>query len=171
MGEFYVKKVDVSEIEALEKKYDAAWEKAHKLGEKLRKLRQQALPVGLEGQFIKYEEDGYVNYVHVDWVYNSFNYKNFDYGCTIRGFGFGGEFTGYFDATDWNWSYMYEFDIFSSEKEEFEKMIDSIQVIDEEEFMSGFEEMMEKIRTFTGKRMRKVDEGKTSADIGNEEDD
>ena len=160
MGELeFIKKVDVSEIEALEKEYDAAWEKVHKLGEKLRKLkRQQALPVDLEGKFIKYEEDGYVNYVHVDWVYDSFNYKNFDYGCTIRGFGFGGEFTGYFDATDWNWSYMYEFDIFSSEKEEFEKMIDSIQVIDEEEFMSGLEKMLEQVKTLSKKRLAKKDE-------------
>jgi transposase-like protein len=155
----FIKKVDVSETEALEKEYDAAWEKANELRKKLHNLkRQQALPVYLEGQFIKYEEDGYVHYVHVDWVYDSFRYENFDYKCTIRGFGFGGEFTGYYDATDWNWSYMYEFDIFSSEKEEFEKRIDSIQVIDENEFMSALEKMLKQVKTLSQERLAEKDE-------------
>lgn len=159
MGELeLIKKIDVSEIEALEKEYEAASENVRELGKKLRKLkRQQSLPVGLDGQFIKYEEDGYIHYVHVNWVYDSFRYENFDYSCTIRGFGFGGEFTGYHDATDLNWSYMHEFDIFSSEKEEFEKKINSIQVIDEEEFMSGLEKMLEQVKTMSKKRLAKQD--------------
>jgi hypothetical protein len=160
MGELeLIKKVDVSEIEALEKEYDAAWEKANGIRKKLHELkRRQALPVDLEGQFIKYEEDGYVHYVHVEWVYDSFRYENFDYNCTIRGFGFGGEFTGYFDATDWGWSYMYEFDIYSSEKEEFEKMINSVQIIDKEEFMSALEKMLKQVKTMSKKRLAKKDE-------------
>lgn len=160
MGELeLIKKIDVSEIKALEKEYDVALENARELGKKLRKLkRQQSLPVGLEGLFIKYGEDGYTHYVHVDWVYDSFRHENFDYNCTIRGFGFGGEFTGYHDATDWNWDYMYEFDIFSSKEEEFEKMIDSIQVIDEEEFMSGLEKMLKQIKTLSKKHLTKKDE-------------
>lgn len=160
MGELvFIKKVDVSEIEALEKEYDAASEKARELGKKLRNLkRQKTLPVYLEGQFIKYKEDGYTHYVHVNWVYDSFRYKNFDYGCTIRGFGFGGEFTGYYDATSWEWDYMYELDIFSSYEEEFKLKIDSIQVIDEEEFMSGLEKMLKQVKTLSKKHLAKKDE-------------
>lgn len=160
MGELEtIKKVDASEIEALEKEYDAAWEKAHKLGEKLHNLkRQHALPVNLEGLFIKYDEGTCIHYVHVDWVYDSFRYKNFDYGCTIRGFGFGGEFTGYSDATDWRWDYTYEFDIFSSDEEEFRLKIGSIQVIDENEFRLGLDMMLKDIKSFTEKRLNKKDD-------------
>lgn len=145
------------EIEALEKEYDTAWKKAIEIREKLHELkRQQALPVELEGKFIKYEEDSFVHYILVDWVYdNPLKQQNFEYACTIRGFGFGGKFTGYHEATTWEWDYMYEIDIFSSYEEEYRLKIDSIQIIDENEFRLGFDTMLKDIKSFTEKRLNK----------------
>jgi hypothetical protein len=145
------------EIEVLEKEYDTAWKKAIEIREKLHELkRQQALPVELEGKFIKYEENCFVHYILVEWVYDDpLRYKNFEYGCTIRGFGFGGEFTGYHDATDWKLDYMYEIDIFSSHEEEFRLKLDSIQIIDENEFRLGLDTMLKDVKSFAEKRLNK----------------
>lgn len=133
------------EIEALEKEYNAAWGKVNEIKNKL---------LELEGKFIKYKENGFVHYILVDWVYdNPFRHRNFEYACTIRGFGFGGEFTGYHDATAWKWNYIYEIDISSPYEEEFRLKIDSIQVIDKNEFMLGFDTMLKDIKSFTEKRL------------------
>ena len=71
---------------------------------------------------------------------NTYSYK-------FKGFGFFGEFTGYDDATDFDWSYWFEFNI-HGDYNKFQEKVSKIEIITKEEFDEAFEEMLKSLREY-----------------------
>lgn len=148
------------EIQKLEKEKQELYKQAQELSNKIKELKAKKLNLdGFEGKYIKYGDgEGYSEYMLVDWVTKETNwYQNFDYAYMFRGLGFYGEFTGYGDATSFDWSYWHEFTIYGDEIE-FLNKVKKIQIITKEEFDKAFEDMLEQVIEFHSKYKRNKDE-------------
>ena len=88
-------------------------------------------------------------YMKVDYIRESSEKtgKHRPYSYTFKGFGFFGEFTGYDDATEFDWSYWFEFDITGDLKDIKEK-IEKIEEISKDEFNEAFEMMLGAIKEY-----------------------
>ena len=85
----------------------------------------------------------------VDWIRDAPEKtdRKRPYSYTFKGFGFFGEFTGHDDATDFDWSYWFEFNI-SGNYNEFKEKISKIEEITKEEFNEAFELMLETMKEY-----------------------
>lgn len=139
------------ELKSLQKEYDAHSKEQHIISEKMRKLQLEAINLPWEGKYIKYIDvfDSTPIYMKVDHIRQSpekTDRKN-PYSYTFKGFGFFGEFTGYDDATDFDWSYWFEFNI-TGNYTEFTKKVKKIEIITKEEFDEAFEKMLEVMKEY-----------------------
>lgn len=138
-------------LKSLQKEYDAHSKEQHIISEKMRKLQLDAINLPWEGKYIKYIDvfDSNPIYMKVDHIRQSpekIDRKN-PYSYTFKGFGFFGEFTGYDDATDFDWSYWFEFNI-TGNYTEFTKKVKKIEIITKEEFDEAFEKMLEVMKEY-----------------------
>lgn len=142
------------EIESLEKRQSSLNDEQHDISEKIRQLRLKLINLPWEGKYIKYIDtfDSTPMYMKVDWIRQS--NENIDrkkpYSYTFKGYGFWGEFTGYDDATNFDWSYWFEFNI-SGNYSEIKDKIAKIEVIDKKEFDEAFEKMIESVKEYHNK--------------------
>lgn len=142
------------EIESLEKRQSSLNDEQHDISEKIRQLRLKLINLPWEGKYIKYIDtfDSTPMYMKVDWIRQS--NENIDrkkpYSYTFKGYGFWGEFTGYDDATNFDWSYWFEFNI-SGNYSEIKDKIAKIEVIDKKEFDEAFEKMIELVKEYHNK--------------------
>lgn len=142
------------EIESLEKRQSSLNDEQHDISEKIRQLRLKLINLPWEGKYIKYIDtfDSTPMYMKVDWIRQS--NENIDrkkpYSYTFKGYGFWGEFTGYDDATNFDWSYWFEFNI-SGNYSEIKDKIAKIEVIDKKEFYEAFEKMIESVKEYHNK--------------------
>lgn len=146
------------EIEALEKEadglYDAYWEMRKRIEDE--KIKNISLDI--ERKFVRYRDklSGDDEYCFVDWVTeDKRRFQGFKYVYRISGLGFHGSFVGYEDATYFTWDYTHEFHIFSNDIDEFRKMVESIEIITQEEFEKAFKECLEKTAEYNTKYLHK----------------
>ena len=85
---------------------------------------------------------GIEHYCYVTDVISVESGGNTKFSYLIRGHGFCGEFTGYGDATSFNWSYWHEFNIESNDIDFLKKQLENIEIITKEEFDKEFEEQV-----------------------------
>ena len=139
------------EIAILEKELRSLYDKQNKVSEQIRKLKLEAINIPFEGKYIKYVDtfDSTPIYMKVDWIRqdNSKASKIQPYSYTFKGVGFFGEFTGYDDATDFEWSYWFEFNI-TGDYDGIQKKISKIEEITKEEFDEAFEIMLESLKEY-----------------------
>jgi len=139
------------ELKSLQKEYDAHSKEQHIISEKMRKLQLEALDLPWEGKYIKYIDgfDSTPIYMKVDYIRQSTEKtdRRNQYSYTFKGFGFFGEFTGYDDATQFEWSYWFEFDI-TGNLNDIKKKISKIEEITKEEFNEAFELMFETMKEY-----------------------
>jgi len=141
----------IKEIEELEDKFDSLSDEQHKVSSKIRELQLKLINLPYEGKYIKYIDvfDSTPIYMKVDWIRDTPEKtdRKRPYSYTFKGFGFFGEFTGYDDATDFDWSYWFEFNI-SGNYNEFKEKISKIEEITKEEFDEAFELMLEAMKEY-----------------------
>lgn len=144
-----MKEIVTQEILKLQEEADKHWEKYIELKELIKEKKKEHMHLDFEGKFIKYDDGwGRTIYMKVDWVTtDKLRYADKDFSYMFRGLGFDGEFTGYGDATDFNWSYWYEFYIYGTE-EELLTAIDRIEVITQKEFNEVLEEQLNKLKEY-----------------------
>lgn len=123
------------------------YKQIHEIDDKIRETELSQLHLDCKGKFIKYKNDfGIEHYCHVSTIMkDKYTYPEFNICYLIRGLGFDGEFTGYGDETDFNWSYWYEFYIYAQNANEFSKKTENIKEITKEEFNSKFYSYIEKL--------------------------
>ena len=142
-------------IEKLEKKREKIYEKLFEIDEQIRNAKISSINLDIEGKYIRYKDVfGIVHYCHVTDVMSDELYcANHDtkYAYLIRGHGFDGEFTGYGDATNFYWSYWYEFTISSIDIDNFVKEVNKIEIITKEEFENEFETQWSKLKNYKEK--------------------
>lgn len=141
----------LKEIEELKNKQNSLNDESHKISEQIRELKLKFINLPYEGKYIKYIDtfDSTPIYMKVDWIRESpekTDRKN-PYSYTFKGFGFFGEFTGYNDETDFDWSYWFEFDITGNDIE-FTNKVKKIEIITKEEFDEAFEQMLEAMKEY-----------------------
>lgn len=133
-------------IDELTNKRRELYDKISEINEEIRQIRLNEIHLDIEGKFIKYKSMfGIEHYCYVTDVI--FDKLASDYGDTkfsylIRGHGFCGKFTGYGDATDFNWSYWHEFLIEANGIDFLKKQVENIEIITKEEFDKEFEEQV-----------------------------
>lgn len=145
-----MKDFTTSEINKLQKEADKHWNKYCELKDKIKDLKLEAINVAKYiNKYIKYEdESGYVYYMKVDDVMRDrLRFTNFDFSYEFRGLGFCGEFTGYDDATSFDWSYWENFYIYG-DLNKLQEKIDKITEITKEEFNTEFEKCIEKLKEY-----------------------
>lgn len=137
-------------IEELEKEREELYDKAHEIEEEIRAKKINEINLDYEGKFIKYVDMfGNERYCYVTAIMKDrYAYPEFNICYLIRGLGFDGEFTGYGDATDFYWSYWYEFYIYAQDIEEFKKKTACITEITKEEFDNAFYAKVEKLMEY-----------------------
>ena len=137
------------EIATLEKELSSLYDKQNKVSEQIRKLKLEAINIPFEGKYIKYVDtfDSTPIYMKVDWIRqdNSKASKMQPYSYTFKGFGFFGEFTGYDDATQFEWSYWFEFNI-TGDYDGIQEKISRIEEITKEDFNLAFEYSINEIK-------------------------
>ena len=142
------------EIESLEKRQSSLNDEQHDISEKIRQLRLKLINLPFEGKYIKYIDtfDSTPMYMKVDWIRQAPEKtdRKRPYSYTFKGYGFWGEFTGYDDATNFDWSYWFEFNI-SGDYSEIKDKITKIEVIDKKEFDEAFEKMIESVKEYHNK--------------------
>lgn len=142
------------EIESLVKRQSSLDDEQHDISEKIRQLRLKLINLPFEGKYIKYTDtfDSTPMYMKVDWIRQAPEKtdRKRPYSYTFKGYGFWGEFTGYDDATNFDWSYWFEFNI-SGDYSEIKDKIAKIEVIDKKEFDEAFEKMIESIKEYHNK--------------------
>lgn len=141
----------IKEIKELEDKFDSLSDEQHKVSSKIRELQLKLINLPYEGKYIKYIDvfDSTPIYMKVDWIRDAPEKRDRKkpYSYTFKGFGFFGEFTGHDDATDFDWSYWFEFNI-SGNYNEFKEKISKIKEITKEEFDKAFELMLESMKEY-----------------------
>ena len=141
----------IKEIEGLEDKFDSLSDEQHKISSKIRELQLKLINLPYEGKYIRYIDtfDNTPIYMKVDWIRDAPEKtdRKRPYSYTFKGFGFFGEFTGHDDATDFDWSYWFEFNI-SGNYNEFKEKISKIEEITKEEFDEAFEMMLEAMKEY-----------------------
>lgn len=141
----------IKEIKELEDKFDSLSDEQHKVSSKIRELQLKLINLPYEGKYIKYIDvfDSTPIYMKVDWIRDAPEKRDRKkpYSYTFKGFGFFGEFTGHDDATDFDWSYWFEFNI-SGNYNEFKEKISKIEEITKEEFDKAFELMLETMKEY-----------------------
>lgn len=137
-------------IEELEQERNKLYDKIHAIDNKIREKKIDEINLNYEGKYIKYKSDfGTEHYCYVtDIMRDRFSFPNFDVRYLIRGLGFNGDFTGYGDATNFYWSYWYEFNIYAQTVDEFKKKTDSIVEITKEEFDKEFYAHVENVMDY-----------------------
>ena len=132
----------LEELKKLLKEKDEAYkEYRSKYDEKCDEVNNKILELlPYEGKLIKVQDDNlyYIPlYIRVREVFKHGN------KIIIRGYGFSSEFTEYADATWSHWTFMkyFEFDFDNIERE-----IKKISIINETEFNSAFDEMINSMR-------------------------
>ena len=140
-----------NEIATLEKEREKLNEEQSEISEKIRTLELKLINLPWEGKYIKYVDtfDSTPIYMKVDWIRESpeKTRRNRQYSYTFKGFGFFGEFTGYDDATQFEWSYWFEFDI-TGDLNDLKKKIEKIEEITKEEFNEAFELMIDTMKEY-----------------------
>lgn len=155
-----MKELTNSEIQALEDKAYELREESSKLFDLAKDMKKKLINLDFKGKYIRYgdEFDSNPIYMKVDWITeDKIRYARFDYSYMFRGLGFFGEFTGYGDATEFDWSYWFEFYIYGDGKNFFKK-VDKIEEITKEEFDEAFEEMLKSVREYHYKHIGEKDE-------------
>ena len=130
-------------IEELEKEQKELRDRVSKINDEIKKKKLENLNLNLEDKYIKYT-DTYetTHFVHVNYVTDDKFYRStygVEYAYSIVGHGFYGEFTGYDDATNFYWSFLYELQISSMDIDNLIQEISKIKIITKEEFDSEFE--------------------------------
>lgn len=145
MNCFNMPDITTLEIEKLQKQADKYWNKYIELSNKIKDKKLEVFDIlKYEGKYIKYGE----TYLKVESVMRDpFRYVKFDFCYVFRGLGFCSEFTGYHDATFFDWSYWYEKYIYGDFNKINEKF-NNIVEITEEEFDAAFEKCLKKLKTF-----------------------
>lgn len=133
------------EIATLEKESEKLNKEQHEISEKIRTLKLKLINLPWEGKYIKYVDtfDSTPIYMKVDYIRESPEKagRHRPYSYTFKGFGFFGEFTGYDDATQFDWSYWFEFDI-TGDLKDIKQKIEKIEEISKDEFNEAFEMML-----------------------------
>lgn len=128
----------LEELKKLLKEKDEAYKEFRsKYDEKCDEVNNKILELlPYEGKLIKVQDD-IITYIRVREVFKHGN------RIIIRGYGFSSEFTEYADATWSHWTFMkyFEFDFDNIERE-----IKKITIINETEFNSAFDEMINSMR-------------------------
>lgn len=141
----------LKEIEELENKQNSLNDERYKISDQIRELKLKLINLPYEGKYIKYIDvfDSTPIYMKVDWIREAPDKadRHRQYSYTFKGFGFFGEFTGYDDATDFEWSYWFEFNIIGNYIE-FTEKVKKIEVITKEEFDEAFEQMLEAMKEY-----------------------
>lgn len=144
-----MKEFVTEEILNLQKKANKYWDKYSEIKKLIIEKKKECINLDFEGKFIKYDDGwGRIIYMKVDWVtVDKLCHADKDFSYMFRGLGFDGEFTGYGDATDFSWSYWYEFYIYGDE-ETFLNSINRIKEITEEEFNMAFDEQINNLKEY-----------------------
>ncbi len=130
-------------IDELTNKRRELYNKISEINEEIRQIRLNEIHLDIEGKFIKYKSMfGIEHYCYVTDVISVESEGNTKFSYLIRGHGFCGEFTGYGDATSFNWSYWHEFNIESNDIDFLKKQLENIEIITKEEFDKEFEEQV-----------------------------
>lgn len=139
-------------IEELEKEREELYDKAHEIEDEIRERKINEINLDYKGKFIKYTNDfGIEHYCYVTTIMkDKYAYPSFNISYLIRGLGFDGEFTGYGDATNFFWSYWYEFYIYAQDVEEFRKKTANIKEITKEEFDQAFKSQVKNLLEYNG---------------------
>lgn len=128
----------LEELKKLLKEKDEAYKEFRsKYDEKCDEVNNKILELlPYEGKLIKVQDD-IITYIRVREVFKHGN------RIVIRGYGFSSEFTEYADATWSHWTFMkyFEFDFDNIEQE-----IKKITIINETEFNSEFDKMINSMR-------------------------
>ncbi len=128
----------LEELKKLLKEKDEAYKEFRsKYDEKCDEVNNKILELlPYEGKLIKVQDD-IITYIRVREVFKHGN------RIVIRGYGFSSEFTEYADATWSHWTFMkyFEFDFDNIERE-----IKKITIINETEFNSAFDQMINSMR-------------------------
>lgn len=128
----------LEELKKLLKEKDEAYKEFRsKYDEKCDEVNNKILELlPYEGKLIKVQDD-IITYIRVREVFKHGN------RIVIRGYGFSSEFTEYVDATWSHWTFMkyFEFDFDNIERE-----IKKITIINETEFNSEFDKMINSMR-------------------------
>jgi len=139
------------EIANLEEEREKLNKEQSEISEKIRTLELKLINLPWEGKYIKYVDtfDSTPIYMKVDWIRESpeKTRRSRQYSYTFKGFGFFGELTGYDDATQFEWSYWFEFDI-TGELKDIKQKIGKIEEITKEEFNAAFEYLLETVREY-----------------------
>ena len=153
-----MKKIVNKDLESLQKTADAYHELYWQTLEEIKKLKIKSIDLNLEGKFIKYTELGCTSYLYVQEVFkDNMRFDRFDYSYCLRGLGFDGAFTGYWDDTTFSWGYDYEIYVYGN-GDEFFKKVESIEEITPEEFKEKFKEYVEKLTEYQDKYINKKTE-------------
>ena len=135
-----------AKIDELTNKRSELYDKIYEINEEIRQIRLNEIHLDIEGKFIKYKSMfGIEHYCYVtDVIFDKLatEYGNTKFSYLIRGHGFCGEFTGYGDATSFNWSYWHEFLIEANDIDFLKKQVENIEIITKEEFDKEFEEQV-----------------------------
>lgn len=128
----------LEELKKLLKEKDEAYKEFRsKYDEKCDEVNNKILELlPYEGKLIKVQDD-IITYIRVREVFKHGN------RIVIRGYGFSSEFTEYADATWSHWTFMkyFEFNF-----DDIEREIKKITIINETEFNSAFDEMINSMR-------------------------
>lgn len=141
----------LKEIEELEARQDSLNDEQHKISEQIKKLELKLINLPFEGKYIKYIDvfDSTPIYMKVDWIRQAPEKadRKRPYSYTFKGLGFFGEFTGHDDATQFNWSYWFEFNI-TGNYYDFKQKISKIEEIDKAEFDEAFDLMLKIMKEY-----------------------
>lgn len=133
-------------IDELKKERDELYNKINDINEKIRQIKLDEIHLDIKGKFIKYtsifgiEHYCYVTDVMFDKL--AMEYGNTKFSYLIRGHGFCGEFTGYGDATSFDWSYWHEFRIEANDIDFLKKQVEKVEIITKKEFDNEFEKQV-----------------------------
>ena len=129
----------IKKLEEESREYYAKWRETE---EKLEEEKLKKVNLDFVGKFIKYKNPindvltcMYVRDVFEDTV----RFASHRYAYVIRGFGFEGEYTGYPDATWFNFDFMNEIYIYGDKVDEFRSQVEKIEEMDPEDFRKSFE--------------------------------
>lgn len=143
-------KEELQEIDSIKNRLDVLNDEKNKLNKRLRELNLQRINLPFKDKYIRYidEFDSTPIYMKVDWINPDDKYGDRNmYSYTFKGLGFFGEFFGYDDATDFDWSYWFEFNIHGNYNS-FKEKVSKIEIITKEEFDEAFEEMLKSLREY-----------------------
>lgn len=149
-----VKTQDDIDLEYLQEEEDNIRARISEIRSEIKKIELKKNNLDqFKNKYVEYEEDGIKYYLYVGDIYAEKNmYTNFDFCYALKGYGFSGEFTGYYDATWFYCDYSYVVYVYGM-MNELQSKVRKIKIITKEEFDQKFKEYFESVMDFHKKQM------------------